>query len=200
MFGTAALAAFAAYELGARSGLPGRGAIAALVAAALFLLVGPVVVLKRGVGRAVAHALGALGLGRKLTGLLFDGLVSMEAEGAAGERGGKAQRALERLPIVEVERRLRAVVTRATGSGEGFVLGRVRASLLERVAHFTLEELRAEGETGGGIDLVLARAHIEAIVGEKLVAQIESALRTTTAILLLLTAGVAITIAWALGR
>ena len=196
----AALTAFGAYELGARSGSPGHGAIAALLAGGLFLVLGPVLLLKRGIGRAVAHAIGALGLGRKLTGLLFDGLVGMEEDGAAGERGGKAQRAIERLPLVEVERRLRAIVARVTGSGEGFVSARVRSELLDRVARFTLEELRAEGASAGGVDLVRARVHIDGLIAEKLVAQIERALVVSTALLLLVTVGAVLGLAWALGR
>jgi len=117
-----------------------------------------------------------------------------------GARGSRAQKGIERLPLVEVERRAKALVARATGEGDGFVLSRVRRSLLDKVSALTLEELRAEGEQGGGVDLVQARLRIEDAVERKLVARIESALSTTTAGLVVVLVAGSLGAAYLLGR
>ncbi len=173
----------ACFAIGARGGSTAHGWLAIACCAGLVLVIAPLLVVKRAIGRAVLHGLGTLWLGRKLLSLVFDDLVRTDDAGAVGDRGTGAQRALERMPVAEVERKLKTVVARLTGEGDGFFARRLRTSLLVRVERYTLAELRAVGEHGGGVDLALARQKLKENVDQRLVAHARSALNTTTALL-----------------
>lgn len=189
-----------AYHLGARGGSPTGGWLALGATLVFVALIGPVFVVKRAVGRALLHGLTTLGLGRKVLGLVFDDLLGVEAEGQAGERGSLAQRGAERIPLVDLEQRLKRVVARLTGDGGGFFSTAIRRALLDRIAVLTLEAFRAEGASGGGVDLTLVRDKLEASIDAQLVARVRGALRTTSALLACALACLSLGAAWLIGR
>lgn len=186
LFGVLAAGGSFVIASGGAHGSAGRGGLAAVVALVLCLIIGGVLAVKRAGLGAARRGLAQLGLGRRVLGLVFDGLLGV-SDGAHGERGGALARTVERLPLADAEARLSAVVARLLGEdGGGFFASRIRALLLGKVQALTLTRFRQEGKQHGGVDLAAVRADLSTRVDETLVAQIDGILLKVTAGLVLL--------------
>jgi hypothetical protein len=200
LFAYAVLIGIFAFWIGARGGSTIFGWLAVASVLGLMLLIGPIFVLKRAVGRAVVHLLSTRHLGRRVSSLLFEQLLRAKTTGVAGARGSLLQRGVEQLPLAEVERRLEHIVVGITGQLDGFLVARVERALLQRVGTVTLSALRAEGDYGGGVDLVKVCERLACSIDNTLIAQVESALTATTLWCLLLLSLGGIGIAFMIGR
>jgi len=161
----------------AASASAGRGVVAALVALAVGLAAGVSLAGQRAAGAALMRGLGELKLGERTVALVFDRLLQSSAAPT-----------LERLPMAQAEARLREVIEGLTsGAGEGglkgWLLGKLRSRLLEKVSLATLARFREEGQADGGVDLVKVRDDLSARADSLLKGKVQSALRRTTLIL-----------------
>src|SRR5688572_23538040 len=120
--------------------------------------------------------------GRRLGGVAveqaFARLLGVTEDEAMGARGGEAARAIERLPLAELEARLRREISGLIGAPEeggglrSAIKRRAQQALLTRVEEITLAELRERGADAGGVDLIKVRD----LVAQKADAMIEEQL------------------------
>lgn len=113
--------------------------------------------------------------------LLFAKLFALKEGDVAGDRGNRAARTLENLPLAEVEGALRELVDEYTrpeeaGGLRAWVSRRARQRFLELIQGLTLAELRQQGAAEGGIQLEQARAQLESKLGATVRAKIEDTL------------------------
>jgi hypothetical protein len=134
------------------------GLIAAIIALLECVIVGIFLSGKRAVTVTVVHGLRKHRFGSTVVHLVFGRLLGISAE-PAGERGGMLVRAVERLPLAQVEKRLndtvRNIVNAPSGGGlTGWIRRRVQLRLVAAVRACTLARFREEAAQHGSIDLV----------------------------------------------
>jgi hypothetical protein len=158
----------------------------ALLAAALAVVegvaTGVVLGAKRALVMALAHALGALRLGRALVRLVFDRLLGVAEGRAPGERGRRVARGIERLPLAQAEQLLARAVRLTAGEADaaGWWRRAIGARLLSLVQKYTLARFREEGARHGGVDLFKVREELEQQIDESLVEKVRGGLRLWT--------------------
>jgi hypothetical protein len=134
---------------------------------------------KRALAMALAHALGALRLGRALVRLIVERMLTLGEGGEVGERGGRMTRGIERFPLAKVEDLLSRAVRAVTGEiGQGgWARRKVQKRLLETVGKYTLARFRLEGNQQGGIDLVKLKDELEETIDDALRQKVRAGLR-----------------------
>ena len=194
MLGTALLSAFLlglCFFLSSlrRGGHPAYALPIAFVGCVIF---GVLLIVKRALLSGLRYGVDELDLGARTVGALFARLVAVSdaetAQQAAGARGNQLARASERVPLDKIEQRLRraADLLRSERAGAGgYLLGVLHRLLIDRVEAITLHELRAEGQQGGGVDVVKARDKIADLVEERLLSMIDGILLRYTALMAL---------------
>jgi hypothetical protein len=155
------------------------GLVAALVALTECVCVGVVLAAKRAIAVTLVHALREYRIASTAVRLIFGRLLGVKAEEAHGERGGWATRTVERLPLVQAEKRLEEAIhehlsASVEGSGlNGWLSQRVQSRLLRAVHAFTLARFRDEDARHGGVDLV----KVQSDLGERIDALLLGKLR-----------------------
>lgn len=144
--------AIAGYQITAqgRPFLDGRGALVALLALPLTLVLGSMLATKRAVLSALGHGVDQLDLAPRVVQALFD---------RVGRLGGVADLS-QRVPLAQAEERLSAALRqllRGDEAGAGFLRRRVQGWLLEQLQEMTLARFRADAAQGGGVDLAKVR-------------------------------------------
>lgn len=170
----------------------GHPAYAALVTVLACLLFGTLIIVKRAIFSGLRYGVDELDLGARTVGALFARLVAVrDAETekqAAGERGNQLARTTERVPLARLEEQLKKaaeLLRSERGGASGYLLGALHRLLVDRVEAITLSELRAEGEQGGGVDVVKARDKIADLVEEKLLGILDGVMLKYTALMAL---------------
>jgi hypothetical protein len=171
--------------------------LAGALSLAVFVGLGVFLAMKRSIGTALVHALGELGLGRRLVGGLFRQILGVTDEGSHGDRGVAAARAAERVPLAQAEQRLRGAVERllsapSEGGGLGGWLRRkVEGALVERIELLTLARFREASAAEGGVDLLRVRDELVQQADALAADQVRGALTRVT-VLVVLGAGVVV--------
>jgi len=169
--------------------------LGAALSLAVFAGLGVFLAMKRAIGTALVHALGELGLGRRLVGGLFRQILGVTEEGTHGDRGVAVARVAERVPLAQAEQRLRSAVERllaapSEGGGLGGWLRRkVEGALVDRVELLTLARFREASAAEGGVDLVRVRDELVQQADALAADQVRGALSRIT-VLVVLGAGV----------
>jgi hypothetical protein len=163
------------------------GWLALFAAAALGAFASGFLALKHAVLRVAIHALGKMRLGDRVLSMVFayDGFVAL---------------GLERIPLARAEEILTSAIgaAREKLGGDGFILRRVNARVLDMVATTTLSAFRADG--ADGVDLVLVRKALSEKLDNTLVGQLEGALTRITFAVLLANVAVDLTLAYVIAR
>ena len=197
------LLAVLAYRTAAASGSPGKAALAAVLVLGLGAVLGGVLAVKRAILTALRHGVARLQLGQRTLGALFARMLGVHgaaAHEAAGSRGGVVAQTVERLPLARAEALLKDAVAGLykEGGGTGFFRSRLHRMLVDRVEALTLAHLRAEGASGGGVDLVKVRGELSGRIDELLLGVFDKLLLKFTALICLALAGGAFLIALAI--
>lgn len=146
-----------------------------LAALAVGTALGVALAAKRAVVTTIVFGLEKLELGSRLTQVVFDRLVAVDDEEVHGERGGQVTQKLERIPLAVAEARLRRAVdglVRDPGEGRGvgaWLSRKIRRALLERIELITLQRLRAEDQTHGGVNVVVVKGEVAAMIDGALI-------------------------------
>lgn len=161
----------------------------AAAAAALLegVTVGLVLGVKRSVLTAAEEGLDRWRLGREVVQWIFEQMLGVRREAEFGERGGRAARTLERLPLAQADELLNGTIRRLSGDAEqgGWLRRKVRARLLAAVHQCTLARFRAEGAAHGGVDLLKVQADLAQSVDETLLRAIRGERRRWTTLALI---------------
>ena len=136
--------------------------------------------IKRAIALTLAHALGALHLGRSLVRLIFERMLGVADGQQFGERGGSIAQGIERLPLAQAEAELSAAIRQITGDAEqsGWLARKVQTRLLDAVRKYTLARFRAQDAKHGGIDLLQMKEQLEQSIDVTLVDKIRGGLRS----------------------
>jgi hypothetical protein len=161
----------------ASSASTGRGVVAALIALAVGVAAGVSLAGQRAAGAALLRGLRDSRLGERTVTLLFERLQETSAA-----------RTLERLPLAQAEARLREGIeglTSAAGEGglRGWLQGKLRVRLLEKLALLTLARFREAGRAEGGVDLAKVRDDLAGRADGLLAGKVRSAMSRSTLIL-----------------
>ena len=155
--------AIAAFAIAQRGGQYWRGLLALLITFLVFVISGPMLAVKRAVGDAVLFGLQKLRLGDRTTAMIFERL-GIHAASRAGERGGQVVQGIERIPLVEAERKLRDAVDYVLrvqdGEAGGFFQKRIRHTLVTHISRLTLARFRAHDKELPGVDLRRVRVEL----------------------------------------
>ena len=175
----------------------GHPFLAALITLVACAIIGGMLIVKRTVLSGLRYGIAQLALGQRTVGALFArvlGVSNKEAE-QAGERGNVLARTVERLPLAQLEAKLRdaaSFLRSDAGGARGFLLGRLHRMLVDKVESLTLTRVRAEGEQAGGIDVIKVRDELAAGVDMKLLGMIDGMMMKVTMLLVLLMAGISV--------
>lgn len=155
--------AIAAFAIAQHGGQVWRGLLAVLITFLVFVIGGPMLAVKRAVGDAVLYGLQKLRIGDRTTATLFDRL-GIHAEDRAGARGGHIVQGIERIPLVEAEKRLAGAVDFVLrvqdGAAQGFFQKRIRQTLVTQISKLTLARFRAHDKELPGVDLRRVRVEV----------------------------------------
>jgi len=168
-----------------------RGVIGALIAIALGLLVGVILIVKRTILSALASGVRKLSLGRRTLGALIQRMAGVKDDEAWKDRGGENVRKIERLPLAEAEARFRGAIlslTKETAEQRGFrgwVARKVQDRLLGYVETLTLARFRDESAREGGVDILRARDELSAQMDDMIVGAVDKLMMKLTAGLVL---------------
>ena len=115
-----------------------------------------------------------------------------------GERGGLAIKVVERVPLAQAEDKLRrAVKALLDADGKaGFFRKQLQAELISKIEAVTLASFRKEGTKQGGLDLMEVRKQLQTDLDKRLEEIFSSARIVSTAIMLLVAAGVSLYLAF----
>lgn len=160
------------------------------------LVIGSMLVVKRTVLSGLRYGIAKLQLGPRTVGALFSRALGVPtaASEQAGERGNALARTVERLPLAQIEVKLRdaaAFLRSEAGGARGFLMGRLHRLLVDKVESLTLTRLRAEGDQAGGIDVIKVRDELSTGVEAKLLGMVDGMMTKVTVLLVLLMAGIA---------
>lgn len=163
------------------------GVVAAAAALAEGVTVGIVLGVKRAVLMAAMEGLSRWRLGRAVVQLLFEQMLGVSGDAEFGERGGKAARTLERLPLAQADELLSGAIRRMSGDAEqgGWLRRKVRERLLAGVHKFTLARFREEGAAQPGIHIRKVQADLAQTVDETLLRTARGELRRWTMLALI---------------
>jgi len=167
-----------------------RSALAALLALAVGTALGVLVASKRALLGAAVYGVRSLGLGSRLIDLVFGQLLRIDEFQAVGQRGVAVARTVERLPLAEAERRLRAAVesliaARPEGKGvRAWFARKIQERLLRKIEELTLARFREQGAASGGVDLVLVRNELAPKIDTLLTQPLEAAMLKITVLAL----------------
>ncbi len=162
-----------------------KGLLAGVVSLALFAGLGVFLAMKRAVGSAVVRLLSEARLGNKIVGALFARVLKVDEAEAMGERGIRAAREVERVPLAQAELQLRAAAAKlgvpddATGL-TAWMRRQVEGALIERIEALTLARFRDMSVTEGGVDLIRVRDELAGKVDGLVRDQVEGALGRVT--------------------
>ena len=169
-----------------------HGEFAARIVASLFVgVIGTIATLvlssHRAVFAVVQGALEKLAMGSALFQVVFRYLLGVSEETAPGQRMGVVGNALEtRIPLEQAQQRLNNAIFRLKRehhdvSGlRGWLLTKVRTSLLGLVASVTLARFRRDDQTQGAVDLIRVRDELGEGLDALLVDQVRAISTRTT--------------------
>ncbi|HRI55242.1 MAG TPA: hypothetical protein PLW65_34140 [Pseudomonadota bacterium] len=194
MFTFTVVLAVLAYRTAAASGSPGKAALAVVLVLGLGAVLGGVLAVKRALLLALRHGVARLQLGRRTLGALFARMLGVHgaaAHEAAGTRGGVVAQKVEQLPLARAEELLKDAVAglHKEGGVAGFFRSRLHRMILDRVEALTLARFRAEGASGGGVDLIKVRDELSGRIDELLVGVFDKLLFKFTALICLALGG-----------
>ncbi|MFO0579550.1 MAG: hypothetical protein U1A78_36595 [Polyangia bacterium] len=192
----AALLLGGAYYIASRNP-HGHPLVAVLITFIACLILGTMLVIKRTVLAALRFGIARLQLGQRTVGALFARALGVQPADAAqaGERGNLLARTVERLPLAQLETKLRdaaSFLRSEAGGARGFLLGRLHRMLVDKVESVTLSRLRAEGEQAGGIDVIKVRDELSAGIESRLLGMVDGMMMKFTVLLVLAMAGIAL--------
>lgn len=175
----------------------GHPLLAALITLVACAIIGGMLIVKRTVLSGLRYGIAQLQLGQRTVGALFARAlgVSNKEAAQAGERGNVLARTVERLPLAQLEAKLRdaaSFLRSDAGGARGFLLGRLHRMLVDKVESLTLSRVRAEGDQAGGIDVIKVRDELAAGVDMKLLGMIDGMMMKVTMLLVLLMAGISV--------
>jgi len=176
-------------------------------AGAFVLLAGTVTTLllapKRAVFVVATSALQKLELGSALFQVVFRYLLQVTDDQAPGDRLGQLGNALEtRIPLARAEAKLRTAVARVTLEQHslpglrGWLLSKVRLSLLSRVSALTLTRFRRDNQSHGAVDLIQVRDELGAGLDSVIIDQLENISFRTTLLFSSITAALCTLATW----
>ena len=169
---------------------PLYGLIGGVVAMLEAVIVGFVWGGKRAVIMTLVYGLSQFRIGKATVRLIFERLLGMDGQHSFGERGGMVARAVERIPLAQAEKQLRAVVNdllNRPGENGGILNWAKRwlqGRLLRYVETFTLARFRESGTEQGGVDLCLVQTDLENRLDDMLVAKMRKGLNLWTLLVL----------------
>ena len=179
--------AIGAFAIAQHSGQYWRGPLALLITFLVFVIGVATLAVKRAVGEAVLFGLQKLRIGDRTSGMLFERL-GIHAVDRAGERGGQVVQAIERVPLVEAEKKLRdavdSVLRVQDGGGGGFFQKRIRQTLVTQISRLTLARFRAHDKELPGVDLRRVRVEVAERADTALAEAVGGALLKTTLLVL----------------
>lgn len=185
-----------AYYLASRNP-HGHPVFAVLITLIACVILGTMLVIKRTVLSALRFGIARLQLGQRTVGALFARALGVQASESAqaGERGNLLARTVERLPLAQIETKLRdaaSFLRSEAGGARGFLLGRLHRMLVDKVESVTLTRLRAEGDQAGGVDVIKVRDELSAGIESRLLGMVDGMMMKFTVLLVLAMAGVAV--------
>jgi hypothetical protein len=180
-------------------GVVWHGAIAAMLALLVTMVLGLVLAFQRGAARAIMKGIEQHALASQAVGLVFGKLLGLADDAPEGERGNAAAQAIERLPLGEAESRLRSAMDTARreiddGAVSGWLATRVHTRLIGVVEQITLARFRTADATKG-IDLLQVRDALAEELERQVRRQIKGAVQRATLGLLLASVALSVGIA-----
>lgn len=178
--------AIGAFAIAQHGGQYWRGLLALLITFLVFVICGPTLAVKRAVGDAVLYGLQKLRIGDRTTAMIFERL-GIHPEDRAGERGGQIVQGIERIPLVEAERKLQGAVDyvlRVQDGGGGFFQKRIRQTLVTQISKLTLARFRAHDKELPGVDLRRVRVEVAERADTAIADAVGGALLKTTFVVL----------------
>ncbi len=176
------------------------GVIGGLIALLEAIVVGVVWGGKRALTMTLIHGLKQNRIGKATVHLIFERLLPIDGEQAFGERGGIVTKTVERLPLAEAEKRLRAAVNAVLdesgetgglttgGRATGGLASGARRWLREKLIHYveacTLARFRETGSEQGGVDLLKVQDELENSLDQWLVTKLTASLNLWTVLIL----------------
>ena len=167
-----------------------RGVLAVLVAFGCFVAFGVPLMIKRAIGAVVREGIVKLGLGAKVSQVLFKRMsepgVDTAGEGSAAtaapvplsQAASQLQRAIETVQRLNNDERL------------GFFRGKIQAALLALVGKVTNARFREAASKLGTVDVAAVKQQLSGDIDQRIVALVNKTLWRTTAMALLLCCGV----------
>ncbi|MFO0696183.1 MAG: hypothetical protein U0230_21645 [Polyangiales bacterium] len=165
-------------RVGVESWVP--GVLAGVISLAVGAVLLPMVAVKSAVGGALRHGARELRIGARIVALLFRRVldVGMEETNEHGDRGNRAARLAETVPLREAEERLVAAAHSLLGEAArtGFLRRRILAAVVSFAERMSLSGLRDDASTHGGVDLMRVRDALESTIDAKIAETIDGTL------------------------
>ncbi len=154
------------------------------------ILVGILLAGKRAVAMALVHAIRVHHLGQTTVRWLFQRLLGITVEQPIGQRGGMVARAVERVPLAQLEKRMNETIgdvlagEAAGGDLKTWLRRRVQRRLLGMVQKYTMARFREADAQYGGVDLAAVQSELESSIDDRLIRNLKHGLDLWTAVAL----------------